>query len=227
MAQSSSGLTDAAGTVDVIWPLLAAPPSCLPVDHGYALFGALSRIVPSLHENRPVGVHPIRGAPTGHREMQILPSSSRLVIRLPASLMPTVLPLSGANLQVGGCNLTTGVPSVRSLTPSPVLISRLVTVKNATTAESHLSAARDLISRLGVTGEASIPARRTDSAHPLELGRDAMVRRTVRIAGKEVVGYALAVTDLSPEDSIRLQAAGIGGRRHFGCGVFVPGRVPS
>jgi hypothetical protein len=29
---------------------------------------------------------------------------------------------------------------------------------------------------------------------------------------------------LSAEDSLRLQEVGIGGRRHMGCGVFVPFR---
>jgi Cas6 Crispr len=33
----------------------------IPLDHGYALFSALSRIMPELHGGRRVGVHPIRG----------------------------------------------------------------------------------------------------------------------------------------------------------------------
>ena len=33
----------------------------IPLDYGYALFAALSRVVPRLHGDRRVGVHPIRG----------------------------------------------------------------------------------------------------------------------------------------------------------------------
>jgi CRISPR-associated protein Cas6 len=44
----------------------------------------------------------------------------------------------------------------------------------------------------------------------------------VTIHGKVVVGFAMRIADLGPEDSVRLQQGGIGGRRRFGCGLFVP-----
>ena len=52
----------------------------------------------------------------------------------------------------------------------------------------------------------------------LSLGK----RRTLRIKDKEVVGYEVLVETLTAEESICLQEAGLGGRRHMGCGVFVP-----
>src|SRR5439155_1578765 len=45
-------------------------------------------------------------------------------------------------------------------------------------------------------------------------------RRTLRVKDKQVVGFELAATGLSTEDSLRLQETGIGGRRHMGCGIF-------
>jgi len=48
------------------------------------------------------------------------------------------------------------------------------------------------------------------------------VRRTVRIHDREVVGFALRVQDLTAEESLHLQEHGLGGRRLFGCGIFVP-----
>lgn len=54
----------------------------IPLDHGYALFAALSRIVPSLHGNLGVGVHPIRGRRT-EAGVLALDENSRLRIRLP------------------------------------------------------------------------------------------------------------------------------------------------
>ena len=47
-------------------------------------------------------------------------------------------------------------------------------------------------------------------------------RRTIRIHGKEVVGYELIIEGLTADESIAIQTAGLGGRRHMGCGVFVP-----
>jgi len=54
--------------------------------------------------------------------------------------------------------------------------------------------------------------------------RSPVLRRTVRIRDKEIVGFALRVEELSAQESVLLQARGIGGRRRFGCGIFVPVR---
>jgi hypothetical protein len=33
----------------------------IPVDHGYALYAAINRLVPELHDAKDIGVHPLRG----------------------------------------------------------------------------------------------------------------------------------------------------------------------
>jgi CRISPR-associated protein Cas6 len=38
----------------------------------------------------------------------------------------------------------------------------------------------------------------------------------------EIVGYSLMLHELSPDDSLRMQAIGLGKERKFGCGIFVP-----
>ena len=47
-------------------------------------------------------------------------------------------------------------------------------------------------------------------------------RRTLRIKDKEVIGYEILIEGLMAEDSLDIQEQGIGGRRHMGCGLFVP-----
>ena len=37
----------------------------IPLDHGYTLFSAICRVVPDLHGDRRVGIHPIRGRQSG------------------------------------------------------------------------------------------------------------------------------------------------------------------
>ena len=46
-------------------------------------------------------------------------------------------------------------------------------------------------------------------------------RRTIRIREKEVVGYEVVIEGLTPDESLTIQTAGLGGRRHMGCGIFV------
>jgi CRISPR-associated protein Cas6 len=50
-------------------------------------------------------------------------------------------------------------------------------------------------------------------------------RRIVTIAGKKVVGFALDLSGLAPDASLLLQEKGLGGRRHMGCGLFLPTRA--
>jgi len=176
----------------------------LPVDHGYALYASLNRLIPALHESKEVGVHPIRGRYTGDGLLSLIPSS-RLILRLPSESISTYLKLAGKALDVDGHRLRLGVPEVRALKPVASLYSRLVTIKGFMEPEPFLEAARRQVAQLGVQAE-------------LALGE----RRTLRVKGKQVVGFEVLVTGISTEDSLKLQEKGLGGRRHLGCGVFVP-----
>jgi CRISPR-associated protein Cas6 len=57
----------------------------VPVDHGYALYSAISRLVPEIHEAKNIGVHPIRGTYSGNGEL-MLRDSSRLGKRFGTNL---------------------------------------------------------------------------------------------------------------------------------------------
>ena len=67
----------------------------IPLDHGYSLFSAICRVVPSLHGDRRVGVHPIRGQQTAPGVLT-LTDRSRLKVRLPPRRSPRTS-LSPAN----------------------------------------------------------------------------------------------------------------------------------
>ncbi len=49
-------------------------------------------------------------------------------------------------------------------------------------------------------------------------------RKPLCIKGQSIVSFSVQVDDLSEEDSLKLQAGGIGGKRKMGCGVFCPTR---
>ncbi len=193
----------------------------LPADHAYSLYSAMSRLAPDLHANPSVAVAPIPGRLIGDRRLA-LDRTSRLILRLPAQLIPAALPLAGAILRIGEDNLTVGVPEVRPLQPRIRLASRIVVIKSFTEPEPFLEAASRQVRDLGIDARLRIPD--TVASRSLEGRREqppAPVRRTVRIRDKTIVGFPLIAENLAPEDSIRLQEHGIGGRRRFGCGVFV------
>ena len=98
--------------------------------------------------------------------------------------------------------------------PAPALRSRLVTIKivgadkdpSLLTEPNFQTAVHKQLSALGVSDQAELTLSK---------------RRTFRIKRKEVIGYETIIEGLTAEESIRLQEAGLGGRRHMGCGVFV------
>jgi CRISPR-associated protein Cas6 len=187
----------------------------VPLDHGYALFSALSRIVPVLHGDRTVGVHPIRGRQTDPGVLG-LTENSRLRLRLPSEQVAAYLAIAGKELELDGHRFNVGIPQVESLVPAPALASRLVTFRHAIDPARFESDVRRELDGLQIAGRPSLVA----SSRPGFEGQP--IRRVVRIKGKRVIGYALRVTELTPNESVRLQEAGLGGRRRMGCGVFTP-----
>lgn len=173
------------------------------VDHGYALYAAINRLVPELHDAKEIGVHPVRGRFDGNGCLLLSPAS-RLIIRTPDDRIREFLKLAGKTIEVDGHRFRVGVPEARALRPAAALYARLVTIKGFMESEQFLDAARRQLETMG--GRAN-----------LELGE----RRTFRVKDKQVVGFEMLATELDAEDSLKLQEIGIGGRRRMGCGLFV------
>ena len=176
----------------------------VPVDHGYALYAALSRILPEIHAANDIAVQPIRGIYSGNGTLH-LTDFSRLTLRLPDEQIQAYLKLAGKRLAVDDHPLSVGVPEVRTLRPVARLRARLVTVKGFLKEEEFLAAAKRQLEQLDIKGQVQLGAR-----------------RTFRIKDKQVVGFEMGIAQLTAEESLILQEQGIGGRRKMGCGVFVP-----
>ncbi len=189
--------------------------STISLDHGYALFSAICRIVPDLHGDRRVGVHPIHGRQSAPGVLS-LTERSRLKLRLPSEEIAPYIALAGKELDLEGHCLRVGIPRVESLMPAANLAARLVTFRHALTWEALEENVRRELARLNIMATPQpVPSTRSQWAgQPL--------RRVLRIKEKKVVGFALRISGLTAEESVLLQEQGLGGRRRIGCGVFVP-----
>lgn len=207
--------------------------TAIPLDHGYALYGATARVAAWLHaeeaKSAGVGIFPIAGTPGGDGTLLLHDRDrSMLRFRVPADAVPKLLPLSGQVLKIDGHALRVGVPRVAGLAPASSLTSPLVLIKLANagekargqlvTPEAFLAAARKQLDALGIRGEPGIPLHRA-GPHTGEPRR-----RVIKVREQTHAGYALLVESLTAEESIRLQEAGLGGRRLMGCGLFLPAR---
>lgn len=207
--------------IDLAFPVAG---TTIPVDHGYALFAALSRVVPGIHACASLGVHPIQGRLCGDRQLA-LTNTSAVTLRGDLASLLSVVGLTGQTLSIAGRPVTLGAPVISPLVPARHLVSRMVTVRGYQEPVAFLDALQRQMVSLNI--HADILLMRAQGSHPWE-GRvgssDAWVRRTLCIAGREIVGYAVQATAHTDSDSLALQARGLGGRRRFGCGVFVPAR---
>ena len=200
--------------IDLLFPAVGTR---LPTDHGYSLYSCVSRLLPCLHDGSiPFALVPITGQHVGKGLIALDTSRSRLRHRLPAADLPRVLPLAGKTLNLLGHRLTLGVPQVFPIRPAPSLKARSVTFKNSTEPEPFLRRAKIELDRLGIRGRLQMPW------HIDREGRFEPHRHVMRVKDSRIVCFPLRVEGLSPEDSLRLQETGLGGRRHMGGGVFVP-----
>lgn len=216
------------GVVDLVFGLRG---ETIPAEHGWPLFGAVSRLVPGVHGTGDkggntgggnpggVGIFPIAGRAVGDG-LLALAEHSVLRVRTPAERIPELLPLAGKVLDVAGRLVTVGVPRVVALVPAPTLRARMVIIKVAglenekLSPEAFLGAARKQLAALEIVGELGL------AVHPSGPRAGEPQRRVLHVRGKALPGYSVVVTGLSAAESIRLQEAGIGGRRAMGCGLF-------
>lgn len=174
----------------------------LAVDHGYALYSAVSRVCPQIHAEPDIGLKLIRGRYVGDGRLDISPWSE-IVLRLPVDRVRDYLGLAGKSLQVREDRLLVGVPHARALQPRPALYAAMVTTRNGHDLKRF---AAELTRQLTALNIDRLPT----------IGR----RKTFQIHGKQVVGYEVLVTELSAPEAITLQEVGLGGRRKMGCGFF-------
>jgi len=202
-----------------------------PVDHGYPLYSAISKICPALHANNggaelkgSVGIHPVHGRYIGNRQLA-LTDQSRLAVRIPHEDIVKFMILAGKRICVDGHWIRIGIPSPFLFSVSSALISHLVVIKGYMEEDRFLQAVRDQLEKLEIKGNACIGTRKTEisvEGRQDGAGKGQPLRRTLNIKGREIVGFSVIVEKLSPEGSIQLQERGIGGRRRFGCGIFTP-----
>lgn len=197
----------------------------VPADHGYYLFSSISKLLPHIHSNTEVGIHPINGILAGNRMLNITPDSF-LTIRLPIDLTGYAIELSGKSIRMGDHEVRVGVPQTFALLPNSTLYSRLVVIKGFMEPEPFLEAVSRQLTQLNIRGTASLIENDHFEANSNSTSgtHSPFLRRTIRIMDKEVVGFALLIDNLTDEESIILKEQGLGGRRRFGCGIFIPVR---
>lgn len=172
------------------------------VPEGYAvsLWREIVRCLPWLEQAPHAGIVPLRGSESSGGTL--LSQRTKLVMRLPSALAKKAIELSGQQLNVDGNILIVGASRERELKPATTLHAYIV--------ESELGEVEFL---------ADMNARLQEMKIPCKL----ICSKQIVIKGPEKIlkGYGLVLHDLKPEASLQMQRVGLGGARHYGCGMFV------
>lgn len=190
--------------IDLVFPIVQG--LVVPIDHGHMLYGACKQAVPALGEIA-LGIHALRGTPLPQGLLH-LGQRARLRLRLDAARIPIALPLAGRELRIGSNLVRLGAPQVEALVPHANLYARTVVIAKGKAGDGNRPATE---AEVVAAAKAAAPM-----ATPIILHR-----RTIRIHGVQIPGFELVLEGLDDATSLKLQAEGLGGRRAFGCGIFV------
>jgi len=201
MGMATSNIPEMA---DMVFALSGETPSA---SYPFALWSELLRLAPHLAEQELAGIVPLRlpassaGTPLQRR--------AKMILRLPSKLSDEISAhLSEQEVNVNGCQLRLGMGAKRALQAYPTIHAQMVAGINDEV--SFMKNIHTQLSELGVSGN-------------LICGK----KYTLSDKQQVIHGFSLVIHDLKPEASLKLQYAGLGGSRQFGCGIFVPYKVIS
>jgi CRISPR-associated endonuclease/helicase Cas3 len=189
----------------------------LHADHNHRLLGSLSEKISQIHSLNGLAINTISGIPDKQGKIT-LTKSSKLYLRLPVEAVALVYPLAGQTLTIGDDQIQLGNPELQTLQPCESLKARLVTIKGYTEPMAFLEAANRQLQALEIKANIGIPAN--DEGKPKRL--TLKINKPDQKRSYTIVGFSVVVSDLTEEDSIKLQIHGLGGKRRLGCGVFYP-----
>ncbi|AFZ48715.1 CRISPR-associated protein, Cas6-related protein [Cyanobacterium stanieri PCC 7202] len=184
-------------------------------DNNYRLYATLCRICPELHSLPGLAINSISGIPDYQGKITLTPYS-RLYLRLPVNAIALIYSLAGQTLNIDGDKITLGNPELQTIQPCYSLKARLVTIKGYTKPIEFLQASKRQLQQLEIQANIGIPANKKGEPKRLTM----KINKSHR--SYTIVGFSVVVSDLSEEDSIKLQIHGLGGKRRLGCGVFYP-----
>jgi CRISPR-associated protein Cas6 len=196
----------------------------LPADHGYPMYSAVKKSLQnSENDSVPKDLPPevrlctVPGIPD-RAGMIYLNRGSKLRLRCPSEEVQTWYRLfQNQILDIQGHLIRLVQPRITLPETSDKLMARLVTFKLSTIDHADvpryfLESCQKGLDKLEIKGKAFIPSDADGN----------LARRTLQVKDKKILGYGVAIEGLSPDDSLKLQWHGLGGRQHFGCGWFYP-----
>ncbi|GMR18822.1 MAG: hypothetical protein BMS9Abin33_1265 [Gammaproteobacteria bacterium] len=184
----------------------------LPVDHAWPLSEALLEYLPWLKKEDCAGIHPIHISeeangwmrPDNPDDILHLSQRTRLILRVPKNREDDARTLVGTKMDIAGNSMEIIAVNRKLLSAITTVFSRYIVSEDDE--EVFMNGVVKSLSEINIQPDKMLPGK----------------KRMIRTPDGNIETRSLMLTDISVQESIRLQQKGLGPYRHLGCGLFVP-----
>lgn len=200
----SSDMTDLSFSVDC---------KELPYDHAYELSSEILNLVPEIINDKRNAIQTLHGPMSGNGwvrpDSENIPLSKRakLIIRINKNQLNDIKNnIEGKEISLFGNTLKIGRSKVKNFLVVKDLFCRFVMSDHKTSEDDFLNIIQNELRGLNINIRKALCGR----SMVISFGEKTLYTRSLMIA------------DLSKEDSLKLQEEGVGDKKLYGCGIFLP-----
>ena len=184
----------------------------LPYDHAYELYSAILNLVPEIENDKRNAIQTLHGPMSGNGwvrpDSENIPLSKRakLIMRINKNQINDIKDIEGKEIRLFGNTLKIGSSKVKNFLVVKDLFCRFVMSDHKTSEEDFLNIIQKELRGLNINIRKALCGR----SMVISFGKKTLYTRSLMIA------------DLSKEESLKLQEEGVGDKKLYGCGIFLP-----
>ena len=185
----------------------------LPYDHAYELSSEILNLVPEIKNDKRNAIQTLHGPMSGNGwvrpDSENIPLSKRakLIIRINKNQLNDIKNnIEGKEISLFGNTLKIGRSKVKNFLVVKDLFCRFVMSDHKTSEDDFLNIIQNELKDLDINIRKALCGR----SMVISFGEKTLYTRSLMIA------------DLSKEDSLKLQEEGVGDKKLYGCGIFLP-----
>ena len=184
----------------------------LPYDHAYELSSAILNLVPEIENDKRNAIQTLHGPMSGNGwvrpDSENIPLSKRakLIMRINKNQLNDIKGIEGKEIMLFGNALKIGPSKVKNFLVVKDLFCRFVMSDDKTSEDDFLNKIQNELKGLNINIRKALCGK----SMVISFGKKTLYTRSLMIA------------DLSKEESLKLQEEGVGDKKLYGCGIFLP-----
>ena len=184
----------------------------LPYDHAYELSSEILNLIPQIKNDKRNSIQTLHGPMSGNGwvrpDSENIPLSKRakLMMRINKNQIDDIKDIEGKEIKLFGNSLKIGISKVKNFLIVKDLFCRFVISDNKISEDDFLEKIQMELRNFNVNIKKALCGK----------------SMTINFAKKTVYTRSLMIADLSKEESLKLQEEGVGEKKLYGCGIFLP-----